>query len=86
MLALPCPVQQGVELGAQGLAHRGRDRHQFLRELEERVAQASPHAYAREQRPQTLLNSAKGSPLLTGLQNRACQFPGTRLLSDTLLS
>src|SRR2546428_10772299 len=28
------------------------------------------------------LNSAEGLPLSTGLQNRACQFPGTRLLSD----
>src|SRR3989442_9515169 len=31
------------------------------------------------------LNSAEGSPLSTGLQNRACQFPGTRLLSDIAL-
>src|SRR2546428_12475773 len=31
------------------------------------------------------LNSAEGAPLSTGLQNRACQFPGTRLLSDIAL-
>src|SRR5712691_7254633 len=31
------------------------------------------------------LNSAEGSPLSTGLQNRACQFPSTRLLSDIAL-
>src|SRR3989454_7540261 len=31
------------------------------------------------------LNSAEGSPLSAGLQNRACQFPSTRLLSDIAL-
>ena len=31
------------------------------------------------------LNSAEGSPLSTGLQNRACLFRGTRLLSDIAL-
>src|SRR4029453_14934930 len=31
------------------------------------------------------LNSAEGSPLSTGLQNRACQFPSTRRLSDIAL-
>src|SRR5712692_9084871 len=31
------------------------------------------------------LNSAEGSPLSTGLRNRACQFPSTRLLSDIAL-
>src|SRR2546425_12327179 len=31
------------------------------------------------------LNSAEGSPLSTGLQNRAGQFPSTRLLSDIAL-
>src|SRR6266436_1064274 len=35
--------------------------------------------------PWGLLNSAEGSPLSTGLQNRACQFPSTRLLSDIAL-
>src|SRR5712691_2162229 len=38
-LALACPVQQGVELGAQGLADRGGDGGQFLRELIERVTE-----------------------------------------------
>ena len=47
-------MPQGVELRAPRLAHRRCDGHQFLRELEERVAQAGAHAYAREQRPQTL--------------------------------
>ena len=37
-LALPRSILQGVELRAQRLAHRGREGHQFLRELEERVA------------------------------------------------
>src|SRR6266702_795930 len=31
------------------------------------------------------LNSAEGSPLSAGLQNRACEFPSTRLLSDIAL-
>ena len=44
-LALACPVEQRVELGAQGLAHGRRDRSQFLWELEERVAQAVSQAY-----------------------------------------
>src|SRR5438445_822661 len=35
--------------------------------------------------PWDSLNSAEGSPLSTGLQNRACQFPSTRLLSDIAL-
>src|SRR5262245_34252877 len=35
--------------------------------------------------PWAWLNSAEGSPLSTGLQNRACQFPSTRLLSDIAL-
>jgi len=34
------PVPQGVELGAQGLAHRGCDGREFLGELVERVAEA----------------------------------------------
>jgi hypothetical protein len=53
-LPLACSVKEGVELGAQGLTDRRRDRHEFLRELEERVAQAGAHAYTREQHPQTL--------------------------------
>src|SRR5262249_40193975 len=39
--ALACPVPQGVQLGAERLAERGRDGGEFLREFEERVAQAS---------------------------------------------
>src|SRR5215468_6364607 len=53
-LALACPVPQGVALRAQRLAHRGRDGHQFLRELKERVAQADAYADARKERPHTL--------------------------------
>src|SRR5215510_4049867 len=52
-LALARPVPQGVELRAQRLAHRGCDGDEFLRELEERVAQASAHADARKERAQT---------------------------------
>jgi len=36
-LALACPVQESVELGAQGFADRRRDRRQFPGELVERV-------------------------------------------------
>ena len=53
-LALARPVEQGVELRAQGLADRGRDGHKFLRELIERVAQTVTEACTREQRPHTL--------------------------------
>src|SRR5262245_48923395 len=52
--ALSRPVQQGVERRAEGFAHRGWDRRQFLRQLEERVAQAVPEACPRKQRAQTL--------------------------------
>src|SRR5262245_2864927 len=52
--ALSRPVQQGVELRAEGFAHRGWDRRQFLWELGERVAQAVPEACPRKQRAQTL--------------------------------
>src|SRR5215831_3805436 len=38
--ALSRPVQEGVELRAQGFAYRGWNRCQVLREFEERVAQA----------------------------------------------
>src|SRR4030095_9148764 len=58
-LALACPVPQGVELRAQRLAHRGRDGHQFLRELKERVAQADAYADTRKERPQTLGRAVK---------------------------
>ena len=37
--ALACPVQQGVELGAQGLADRGGDGHEFAGQLVDRVAE-----------------------------------------------
>src|SRR5215813_15552176 len=36
--ALACPVPQGVELGAERLAERGRDGREFLWEFEEGVA------------------------------------------------
>src|SRR5262249_30021514 len=58
-LALARPVEQGVELRAQRLAHWGRDGHEFLRELEERVAQAGAHTDARKERPQTLDRAVK---------------------------
>jgi hypothetical protein len=50
VLALAGSVPQGVELRAQRLAHRGRDGDQFLWELDQRVAQAGAHAYARKER------------------------------------
>jgi hypothetical protein len=53
-LALPGPIWHGVERGAPGVAHRGGDRRQLLREREARVAQAVTHVYARRERPQTL--------------------------------
>jgi hypothetical protein len=53
-LALARPVPQGVKLGAEGLTHRRRDRCQFLRELEERVAQAGAKTRPREECAQTL--------------------------------
>ena len=65
-LALPCPVQQGAALGVQGLAHGGCDRRQFLRELEERVAQAVAHADSRKERLQALggaVEAIGGGPL-----------------------
>jgi hypothetical protein len=40
VLALARSVEQGMELYAQSLAERGGDGGEFLRELEERVAQA----------------------------------------------
>ncbi|HSX79701.1 MAG TPA: hypothetical protein VLQ80_14165 [Candidatus Saccharimonadia bacterium] len=42
-----------MELRAQGLADRGGESHEFLRELIERVAQAIAKARPREQRPHT---------------------------------
>jgi hypothetical protein len=52
-LPLTCPVEQRVELGAQHLADRGRDGRQFLRELDERMAEAVAQAHPRKQGPQT---------------------------------
>src|SRR5712691_465910 len=43
-----------MKLRAQRLAHRGRDRRQFLRELVERVAQAVAQTRPRKQGPHTL--------------------------------
>ena len=53
-LPLPRPGPQGVELRAQALADRRRDRRQFCGELGERVAQAVAQARARQERPPTL--------------------------------
>ena len=53
-LALARPVEQGVALCAPGLADRGGDGREFLRELEERVPQAEAETCPRTQRPQTL--------------------------------
>src|SRR2546427_3182912 len=51
--ALTTPVQQGVELRAYTLAHRGRDADQLVRELVERVAQAGAQRRPRKQGPHT---------------------------------
>jgi hypothetical protein len=53
-LALSGPVQQGVELGAQGRADRGGAGRQWLRELAERVAETIAHARSRGEHAQTL--------------------------------
>jgi len=53
-LPLTRPGEQGVKLRAQGLADRRRDRHQFLWELVERVAQAVAEARSRKQRAHAL--------------------------------
>src|SRR5712692_4976448 len=53
-LALSRPVEQGVELRAEGLAHWRSDRSKFLRELVERVAQAKAETRPRKQGPHTL--------------------------------
>ena len=47
-------VQQGVELRAEGFAHRGWESRKFLRELVERRAQAGAQARPRKQRAQPL--------------------------------
>ena len=43
-----------MKLRAEGCAHRGGDRRQFLRKLEERVAQAGAQTRPRKQCAQTL--------------------------------
>src|SRR5215510_6875694 len=48
-----------MELPAQRLAHRRRDRHQFLRKLGERVAQAEAETCPRKQGPHTLRGAVK---------------------------
>ena len=58
-LALACAVEQGVDLGASGLAHRRRDRHQCGGQLLERVAETVAEAGPREQRPQTARRAVK---------------------------
>src|SRR4029434_7572112 len=52
--ALAGPVPQRVELRPECLTDRGRNGHEFLWELEERVAQAGAHAYARKERAHAL--------------------------------
>jgi len=59
VLALAGPVQQGVELGAQGLAYRRRDRHKFGGQLIDRVAETVAEACTREQRPHTARRAVK---------------------------
>ena len=51
--ALAGPGQQGVDLGAQGLADRGGDGHEFAGQLVDRVAETVTSACSREQRPHT---------------------------------
>jgi len=52
--ALACPVEQGVELGAQGLADRGGEGGEFPRELIECVAEAGAETRPREERAHAL--------------------------------
>ena len=54
VLAPPDAVPQGVELRAECLPHRRRDGHQFLRELEERVAETGADTRSREERAHAL--------------------------------
>ena len=58
-LAHARPVHQRVELRTKGLTDRGRDGHEFLRELGECVAQAGAQARSREERAQTLRGAVK---------------------------
>ena len=57
--ALSTPVQQGVELGAQPPAHRGRDTDQLVRQLVERMAQAKPQSRPWKQGPHTADRAVK---------------------------
>jgi hypothetical protein len=54
VLAPPDTVPQGVALHAACLPHRRRDGHQFLRELEKRVAETGADTGSREERAQAL--------------------------------
>jgi hypothetical protein len=53
-LALSSPGEQGVELCASCLTDWGRESHEFLRELEEGVAQTAAETCPRQQPPHTL--------------------------------
>jgi hypothetical protein len=57
--ALATAVQQGMELRAQALAHRGREAHQLVGELGECMTQAKAQAPPRKQRPHTLGRAVK---------------------------
>jgi hypothetical protein len=57
--ALSTAVQQGMELGAQPPAHRGRDTDQFVRELVERMAQTEAEACSWKQGPHTVDGTVK---------------------------
>src|SRR5919108_493654 len=58
-LALAGAGQQGVELGAQGLADRGRDGHALAGQLVERVAETVAQACTRAQLPHTTRRAVK---------------------------
>src|SRR5262245_34340227 len=57
--ALSTPVQQGVELGMQPPAHRGRHTDQLIWQLVERVAQAKPQSRLWKQGPHTADGTVK---------------------------
>src|SRR5215467_1054494 len=57
--ALATPVQQGVELGTQPPAHRGRHADQLIWQLVERVAQAKPQSRLWKQGPHTADGTVK---------------------------
>jgi hypothetical protein len=58
-LALSCPIEQGVEFRPERLTHGRRNRRQFLRELEERVAHTAAKTCPRQQGAQTLGGTVK---------------------------